>query len=522
VLFCLYKSQRLISSFRKPQSPVQSPQVQLARSQSVNGPNLLEGARLPGQSIASSSNSIANASLILNEQREFVQVTSLHCEGMEEAQDQTLESASVEGVSSNLQLKGMKKASMIVTTEMGIIRNIEKIVQEGKRESQNRQHAIAIDRSSELNSKCYSFGVSKSGNKVRLFAPALIHIFSFIDPIPGIFMIAGVNREMRTFCKNDDLFFNLNLGHEKLRGTHVHEKVTDKIIADMVMHRFRQVKIVNLQGCPFVTDKSLKAFIGHCQNLEELNVGRLMDIGPHITDAGIQLLIPHCVTLKNLDLSWLDGLTDTAILSVADSCTRLESLEVPNLFQLTNACIARLGSSPSQTTLRNLNLCGCSYIGDAAGFVIAQKFVNMMTLNLAGCDRIGPESMVEIVSKLRLRSLNITGLYRLNDKCLIDMSPHVGNLIRLRMGFLRCTDEGVGLLVKGLKNVTQFDMRGVSDVTDLSVVVICQNMNYLRVIDMRGCRNISVSARLMLAAKLERNAKLGEMRMTTAIYADGC
>jgi hypothetical protein len=167
-------------------------------------------------------------------------------------------------------------------------------------------------------------------------------------------------------------------------------------------------------------------------------------------------------------------------------------------------------------------LCGCSYIGDAAAFVIAQKFVNMMTLNLAGCDRIGPEAMIDMVSKLRLKSLNITGLYRLNDKCLIDMSAHLGDLIRLRIGFLRCTDEGVGFLVKGLKQVTQFDMRGISDVTDLTVVVICQNMNNLRVIDMRGCRNVSISARLMLAAKLEKNAKLGEIRMTTAIYSDGC
>jgi hypothetical protein len=47
-------------------------------------------------------------------------------------------------------------------------------------------------------------------------------------------------------------------------------------------------------------------------------------------------------------------------------------------------------------------------------------------------------------------------------------------------------------------------------------------MTNLRVIDLRGCRSISVSARLMLAAKLEKNAKLGEMRMATAIYADGC
>lgn len=507
---------------RQPQSSVQSPHVQIARSQSVNGKNLLDGSSSPKRNVESGSYEMANLLPAIHVQNDLMHFSSSDSKGTETL-DHISEISSVEGTfSDSRQHKSMKGASMVVTTEIGTIRCMEKIVLEGKKEAKNRQLAIVMDRSSELNSKCYSFGMTKSGNKVRLYAPALIHIFSFIDPIPGIFMVAGVNREMRTFCKNDDLFFNLNLGHEKLRGTHVHEKVTDKIIADMVMHRFRQVKIVNLQGCPFVTDQSLKAFIGHCQNLEELNLGRLMDIGPQITDAGMQLLIPHCVTLRNLDLSWLERLTDTAILCVADSCTRLESLDVPNLFQLTNACIARLGSSASQTTLKNLNLCGCSYIGDAAGFVIAQKFVNMMTLNLAGCDRIGPDSMVEIVSKLRLRSLNITGLYRLNDKCLIDMSPHVGNLIRLRIGFLRCTDEGVGCLVKGLKNVTQFDMRGISDITDLSVVVICQNMNNLRVIDLRGCRNVSVSARLMLAAKLEKNAKLGEMRMTTAIYADGC
>jgi hypothetical protein len=465
---------------------------------------------------------MANISPNLNKREEIISFHDIDGGHVKPGHEEKLKSTKNEQNLAESRLHDLKKASILVAAEIGTVRSIEKLVEEGKRDLRNRQLAIAKERSSELNAKCYFFGVTNSGGKIRLHATALIHIFSFIDPIPGIFMLAGVNREMRTFCKNDDLFFNLNLGHEKLRGTHVHERVTDKTIADMVMHRFRQVKIVNLQGCPFITDQSLKAFIGHVQSLEELNLGRLMDIGPQITDAGIQLLIPHCVTLRNLDLSWLDGLTDTALLSVADCCTRLESLNVPNLYQLTNSCIARLGASPSQTTLRNLNLCGCTYIGDAAAFVIAQKFVNMMTLNIAGCDRIGPESLIEIVSKLRLVSLNITGLYRLNDKCLIDMSPHVDNLIRLRMGYLRCSDDGVGSLVKGLKKVTQFDIRGVSDLTDLTVLVICQNMNNLRVMDMRGCRNISVSARLMLAAKLEKNSKSGEMRMTTAIYADGC
>ena len=473
--------------------------------------------------IESGSNSNSNLTLTSNEHKDSINSQGLDGTEMDtDEQDVSLSTPAQAALVESSKHMSMKQTAGIVATEVGTIRSVERLVLERKQDLRNRQLAIGIDRSSELNSKLYSFGLNKSGNKIRLYAPALIHIFSFIDPIPGIFMLAGVNREMRTFCKNDELFFNLNLGHEKLRGTHVHERVTDKIIADMVMHRFRQVKIVNLQGCPFVTDQSLKAFIGHCQNLEELNLGRLMDVGPHITDAGMQLLVPHCVTLRNLDLTWLDGLTDTTILNVADSCTKLESLDVPNLYQLTNACIARLGSSPCHSTLTNLNMYGCCYIGDAAAFVIAQKFFNMITLNIAGCDRIGPEAIVEIVSKLRLRSLNITGLYRLNDKCLFDMSPHVGNLIRLRMGYLRCTDDGVGSLAKGLKSVTQFDMRGITDITDLTVVTMCQNMNNLRVVDMRGCRNVTVAARLMLAAKLEKNAILGELRMTTAIYADGC
>ena len=118
----------------------------------------------------------------------------------------------------------MKQTAGIVATEVGTIRSVERLVLEPKQDLRNRQLAIGIDRSSELNSKLYSFGLNKSGNKIRLYAPALIHIFSFIDPIPGIFMLAGVNREMRTFCKTDELFFNLNLGHEKLRGTHMSKK----------------------------------------------------------------------------------------------------------------------------------------------------------------------------------------------------------------------------------------------------------------------------------------------------------
>ena len=265
---------------REAQSFEESSKVKLVRSESFNAPQIVDEASLQSRIIGSRTASNANSTLFSNEPKEIIHLDH-ESMSIEETEKHVLRSElEQESVADLRQRKSMKEASLVVTTEIGTIRSMEKIALEKRKDIRSRQLAIAIDRSSELNSKCYSFGVSSSGNKVRLHATALIHIFSFIDPIPGIFMTAGVNREMRSFCKNDDLFFNLNLGHEKLRGTHVHERVTDKIIADMVMHRFRQVKIVNLQGCPFVTDQSLKAFIGHCQNLEELNLGRLMDIGP--------------------------------------------------------------------------------------------------------------------------------------------------------------------------------------------------------------------------------------------------
>jgi hypothetical protein len=158
---------------------VPSPHAQLARSASVNGPNLVDGTSSHQRNTESSNDSITNSSLAQNDKKKFAHFSTSHSEGIEKTeQEDNLESTSVEMTSPDLQHKSMKNASMIVATEIGTVRSIQKIVQEAKKDTRNRQLAISHDRSSELNSKCYSFGTTKSGNKVLLYAPALIHIFS--------------------------------------------------------------------------------------------------------------------------------------------------------------------------------------------------------------------------------------------------------------------------------------------------------------------------------------------------------
>jgi hypothetical protein len=85
-----------------------------------------------------------------------------------------------------------------------------------------------------------------------------------------------------------------------------------------------------------------------------------------ITDAGVEALA-HCPDLRTLNLPEFAAISDNALVALSTDATKLESLRLDHLKEISDRGLASLASL---RRLRNLTIQSCSRItADAVGFL---------------------------------------------------------------------------------------------------------------------------------------------------------
>jgi len=114
--------------------------------------------------------------------------------------------------------------------------------------------------------------------------------------------------------------------------------VTDKSVASIAEQCGDSVRSLCLDGCPKVTDKSLRALAKGCPALEDLDLSHC-----DITDRGVKVLL-HSLghSLVNLSLAGCVRITDKTVEEIMDGCHALSGLNLKNCSGLSRAAVERL------------------------------------------------------------------------------------------------------------------------------------------------------------------------------------
>ncbi|CAM9329536.1 unnamed protein product, partial [Hapterophycus canaliculatus] len=146
------------------------------------------------------------------------------------------------------------------------------------------------------------------------------------------------------------------------------------------------LRCLDVSGNERLSDGILKALAGRCPSLSVLKV----DACPAITGRFLPRLAEGCPALTHLSAAASEGVTDAAIStfvmeSQAVSSGALQSLHLGGcpVGSLTAQALLMRGSC-----LRELNLDGCSGLGDAAVRMLCRACPGLLELSLLGCSAL--------------------------------------------------------------------------------------------------------------------------------------
>lgn len=193
----------------------------------------------------------------------------------------------------------------------------------------------------------------------------------------------------------------------------------------LAIARCNNLKCLDITHYESVTPSGLVTFAMHCNSLEEIKLGLLLQVHDisyahffehcknltsfsGILHVNIVLaVLPHWCNMTSLTLD-SPSLTDGAVLAIAKVCTQLKSLDVNN-----------------------------RYITDASLFSLSTYAPQLEMLSLVNCRMIKNIGVVRIVQGcVSLRELRLDGSAYLNDECFEAIVEYAHNLQLLH--FKRC------------------------------------------------------------------------------------
>ena len=202
----------------------------------------------------------------------------------------------------------------------------------------------------------------------------------------------------------------------------------------------------------------------------------------NLTDSALMLVASRCPHLTSVDVSRQPGLTgnacskqvtNLAVVSLAQSCTGLASLNVSGSAQLTDGAIVTLAQHCHG--LRHLNLKDCHELTGLAISILARSCKNLTTIDLGNCTHIDDKSMAELAEAC-------PGLVRICLRCCHKLG-----------------DQAIMQLARNCLQLQYIDLRYCAKITDDSVRALAGNCSRLREAYFHACVNLTNRAVTALA-----------------------
>lgn len=195
-------------------------------------------------------------------------------------------------------------------------------------------------------------------------------------------------------------------------------------------------------GCPSllrlwvdadINEDFVVAIAHGCRQLELFN---LYSYRTGLTDAALMALADRCTTLKCLELNGCSRLTDVAVVAVARNCSLLESLALNQGPQLTDEAFVAIGLRLAH--LKTISAIGCRKITDRAIFALARGCSQLEEVRANGVGQTNEAvfALARHCPRLRLIDWRMSmsrihpdALYAIGSGCpnfeLLELQPHL-------------------------------------------------------------------------------------------------
>nr|XP_015219501.1 PREDICTED: uncharacterized protein LOC107079475 [Lepisosteus oculatus] len=236
-----------------------------------------------------------------------------------------------------------------------------------------------------------------------------------------------------------------------------------------------------------ITDKGLDDLFRQCKySLKELSVTSCS--GPRLSGDSVLLhCTAHCIQLTSVDISWT-GATDMGVLSLVNSCNRLQSLSI-NGCQMTDDALKGLVKRHGKS-LNRLEAFGCHALSAKSMSSLADQCPNLRVLNIGQMPKITDVCLTHMIPCFKhLTSINVTGINVVRDRTVHCIVKHCSKLESLTLSSCPCiTDVSLVEVSTYLPTIRYFDVSGCRKVTDTGVQAITLTCRHLQYLDLSSTR----------------------------------
>ncbi|GAB4823302.1 hypothetical protein N2152v2_010348 [Parachlorella kessleri] len=244
---------------------------------------------------------------------------------------------------------------------------------------------------------------------------------------------------------------------------------------------------LRLSGAYCLSDKGLVALLRGMRSLHELSLPQCSRLaGPALEQ--LPSLVPN---LRHLDLDECRGLAEHTIGAALVGLSRLESVVLNGIPEVSDTLLARLSCCPQ---LLRLSLCHCSAVTDNGVAAIALALPGLLELRLNECTkvtsrgvlslagrcksiqdvslrrltRIDEEGLVKLAEGGTLRSLSLHGMTQVEGPALAALALYCKDTLQeLDVSWCRkLSNEALGHLVDSCRSLRRLSVWGCSQLTD--------------------------------------------------------
>ncbi|KAK6254626.1 hypothetical protein SCA6_015931 [Theobroma cacao] len=249
---------------------------------------------------------------------------------------------------------------------------------------------------------------------------------------------------------------------------------------------FSKLEKLSLIWCSNVTSLGIMSLAQKCYFLKSLDLQ-----GCYVGDQGLAVVGKCCKQLEDLNLRFCESLTDAGLVDLATGCGKsLKSLGVAACARITDRSLEAVGSHCK--SLETLSL-DSEFIHNKGILAIAQGCPLLKVLKLL-CINVTDEALTAVgVSCLSLEMLALYSFQQFTDKLITLLGflmQDDRNITLIELDILRQCDQGLRAVGKGckkLKNLTLSDCYFLSDKGLEAIATGCTELTHLEV---NGCHNI--------------------------------
>lgn len=264
------------------------------------------------------------------------------------------------------------------------------------------------------------------------------------------------------------------------------------------------LKLFHLQKCALVSDNGVLSFSKAAVSLESFHLEECHDI----TICGLLSILENCGgKLKAITLAKCLGIRDGAFqYPLTSSFCSLRSLTIRNCPGVGDACLSILsGICPNVT---HINLSGLQGITDSGIVPLAQRSeAGLAKVDLSGCVNLTDNVVAEItmLHGESLDVLNLDGCKRITDMSLVAVARNCSIISELNVSKSRITASGIAALAgAGQLSLQILSLADCPLVSDKSLPFLGVLGKTLVGLNIQKCSGISCNAINLLVEKLWR------------------